>query len=76
LCALGQTSGRADDNEEVIKQRIKAFNELTKPVRDTYWQIGKVATISGVGEIEDIYANVRKAIVPSVVFLFGAPATV
>lgn len=35
-----------------------------------------MANINGVGEIEDIYTNVQKAIIPNIIFLFGAPATV
>lgn len=44
--------GRGDDNEEIIKHRLRIYEEATKPVIDFY----KEATleIDGVGEIEDI----------------------
>lgn len=36
LLYRGKTSGRADDNEETIKNRIRVFNESTRPVLDYY----------------------------------------
>ena len=69
------TSGRADDNPETIKNRVEVFFESTKPVLDVYWRLGKVANINGIGEIDQIYENVKKAIVPNLIFLYGAPVT-
>lgn len=69
------TSGRSDDNPETIKNRIEVFNESTQPVLDVYWRLGKVAMINGLGEIEEIYENVKRAIVPNLIFLYGAPST-
>jgi adenylate kinase len=44
--------GRGDDNEEIIRHRLKIYEQATKPVIDYY--DGKTLEIDGVGEIEDI----------------------
>lgn len=36
LLHRGQTSGRVDDNEETIKQRLNTFHKQTMPVLDLY----------------------------------------
>lgn len=36
LLARGQSSGRADDNEETIVKRFHTFLEQSKPVIDYY----------------------------------------
>ena len=36
LLARGQSSGRADDNEETIVKRFHTFLEQSKPVIDLY----------------------------------------
>ena len=69
----GLTSGRADDNEETIKARISVFNESTQPVLRTYKKLGKVINVNGMGEIEQIYNQVRSSIIPNITFLYGAP---
>lgn len=44
--------GRGDDNEEIIRHRLRVYEESTKPVMDFY--DGKELKIDGVGEIEEI----------------------
>ena len=40
-----------------------------------YNRLGKVANISGIGDIETIYNQVKKSIIPNIIFLYGAPST-
>lgn len=47
LLHRGQTSGRVDDNEETIKNRLKTFHNQTMPVLDLYEKQGKVAEVNG-----------------------------
>lgn len=56
LLNRGKTSGRSDDvNEEVIRARIKEYDDKTSPVAAYYDQFGKVAKIKGEGDIETIF---------------------
>lgn len=36
LINRGKTSGRADDNYETIKKRLRIYNEMTRPINDYY----------------------------------------
>lgn len=54
--------GRADDNEETIKSRLKVFNGQTSPVIEYYSEKGSVHEINGVGSIEGIYAEIKKVL--------------
>ena len=58
----GQTSGRADDNEETAKKRLDTYYGQTQPLKDYYVAQGKYAKINGVGSIDSIYANISAAI--------------
>ena len=58
----GQTSGRADDNEETAKKRLDTYYGQTLPLKDYYVAQGKYAKINGVGRIDSIYANISAAI--------------
>jgi len=56
------TSGRSDDNEEVITKRIKEYHAKTAPVENYYDQFGKVERIKGDGSIEDTFKLLGKEI--------------
>lgn len=58
----GQTSGRADDNEETAKKRLNTYYSQTLPLKDFYIKEGKYAKIQGVGSIDDIFASIKAAI--------------
>ncbi|MDO4958928.1 MAG: adenylate kinase [Prevotellaceae bacterium] len=62
IIARGQTSGRADDNEETAKKRLNTYYSQTLPLKDFYIQQGKYAKINGVGSIDEIYAEISAAI--------------
>ena len=62
IIARGKTSGRADDNEETAKKRLNTYYSQTLPLKDFYIAQGKYATIQGVGDIDEIYSNISKAI--------------
>jgi len=56
LLGRALTSGRSDDNEETIKNRIQVFFDNTKPTLDLYNKFGKVHTINALGSINEVYA--------------------
>ncbi|MDR1170383.1 MAG: adenylate kinase [Prevotellaceae bacterium] len=56
----GQNSGRADDsNPDIIKNRIKVYNEQTAPVAEYYKKQGKHASIDNMGTIENTFDQLK-----------------
>src|SRR5690554_3874780 len=62
LIERGKVSGRSDDNEEVILQRIQEYLNKTKAVEEHYAAQGKLEKIDGVGTIESIASSIAKVI--------------
>ncbi|MGM9862125.1 MAG: adenylate kinase [Muribaculaceae bacterium] len=60
----GQQEGRADDNEETIKQRLAVYHQQTSPLREYYIAEGKYCGIDANGSIDDIFARIARAIDP------------
>jgi adenylate kinase len=58
----GKTSGRSDDNPEVIAQRFKTYHEQTKPLLDYYQELGKIININGEPDIETVATNINQTI--------------
>lgn len=59
LLLRAEKEGRADDKEDVIRHRIAVYNAETKPLLDFYGKQGKLATVEGVGGLEDIFGRIR-----------------
>ncbi len=55
-------SGRSDDNEETVANRLREYENKTLPVAAYYEKQGKHIKIEGVGKIEDIAKNIINAI--------------
>lgn len=53
---------REDDNEETVLNRLKVYHETTAPVIDFYDNKGILLRTSGVGDINEIFGNVCKAL--------------
>ncbi len=59
LLLRGQTSGRADDqNEEKIATRLDVYRQETLPVARYYQDQNKYAEVDGVGDIDTIFKNI------------------
>ena len=58
----GRLRHRADDNEEIIGNRLRVFETHTLPVAEYYKEQGNLRTIQGVGEISDIFKAVTKVV--------------
>ena len=56
--------GRADDQPEVIRQRLVAYGEQTKPLLDYYGRDGLLKSIDGLGTIEEIFERVKTVLDP------------
>ena len=56
LLLRGKDSGRPDDaNPEVIRKRIKEYNDKTAPVAEFYKNQSKFKSINGIGSISEIF---------------------
>lgn len=62
LVKRGLESGRSDDNEETIKNRLVEYENKTLPVADYYAAQGKRLLINGLGAIDKISASIAEAI--------------
>jgi adenylate kinase len=63
LLKRGETSGRADDdNEQVIKARIVEYHKKTAAVADHYKKAHKVVLIKGEGSIDEIFGRLSDEI--------------
>jgi adenylate kinase len=59
----GKESGRVDDQDQsIIENRIKVYNNETTPVKDFYASQEKYKGIHGMGSIEDIFDRLCVAI--------------
>lgn len=54
--------GRADDTEEAIRRRLDLYEEQTAPLVAYYDGLGILVTVDGVGEIDEVFARVTKAV--------------
>lgn len=57
-----KVSGRSDDNEETIKNRLVEYENKTLPVADYYAKQGKEVKINGLGDIKRISEDIASAI--------------
>lgn len=58
----GETSGRADDNEIVIKERLEIYRENVKDLIDFYQTRDKLYEVHGEGSPEEVFARITKLI--------------
>ncbi len=62
LLKRAQLEGRADDNEETIRNRMRVYQEQTAPLLDYYRQKGLLAEINGEKTVEVVYENLLTAV--------------
>lgn len=62
LVNRGLTSGRSDDNEDVIRARIQEYENKTAAVADHYDKAGKVVHIKGEGSVDEIFDQLCRQI--------------
>ena len=53
---------RKDDKEEVLKERIEVYHEMTEPLIDFYRNRDLIIDVEGKGTIEDIQARIIEGI--------------
>ncbi len=63
LLNRGKNSGRADDQDiSIIENRVKVYNQETKPVMDFYLVQKKYYAVEGMGTVEQIFDRLSKQI--------------
>lgn len=81
LLKRGKTSGRLDDNEAVIRNRLKEYNEKTLPVLKFYKDKGLQFDVDATPSIEDVSQAVAAIVQQELrkklynVVLFGHPGS-
>lgn len=53
---------RNDDREEVIRERLAAYELQTKPVADYYWNKGRLVSVNGDLSVPEVTAQMTRAI--------------
>ena len=58
LLKRGLTSGRADDNLEVIKKRLDVYHKITLPVLDFYKQSGRYVAVENCSTVDQYFEQI------------------
>lgn len=61
LCG-GQVVQRPDDKEDVIRTRLEAYEQSTKPLKDYFRNQSSYVEVDGTGTSEDVYERMIKAL--------------
>ena len=62
LLKRAETEGRADDTEEVIRERMAIYHKETAPIIAIYQQQGVLVKIDGMGTVDEVTERVTKAV--------------
>src|SRR5262249_15797016 len=60
----GGGTGRPDDNPEVLKKRLDAFQAQTAPLVDYYAKTGSLGAVDGMGWIREVGTAIDKILAP------------
>jgi len=61
-CGSTEFVRRADDNEDVVRTRLKAYYAETEPLIDYYRKQGKVRTVDGMADIKVVANEIGRAL--------------
>ena len=56
------TGARADDNEEVVRNRLNVYREQTAPLVDYYRGKGMLKTVDGMAPVDAVTSAIRAAV--------------
>ncbi|TXH77453.1 MAG: adenylate kinase [Lysobacteraceae bacterium] len=66
LAGRAQAEGRADDNPESVRNRLRIYDEQTAPVIDYYRQHGMLKVVDGEGSMDEVFTRIVEAIATGV----------
>jgi len=53
-----QEEGRADDTEDVVKNRLSVYRSQTEPLKVYYKEKGKLSEIDGIGSVDEVFGRI------------------
>ena len=62
LLKRAEIEGRADDNEDTIRERQRVYREQTAPLIDYYRKRGRLTEIDGMGAVEEVERRIEEAL--------------
>jgi adenylate kinase len=62
LLKRAETSGRADDTEEVIRHRQDVYTAETSPLIKVYRDRGLLIEVNGIGDVDEVSNRIEKAL--------------
>ena len=62
MAKRAQEEGRTDDTPEAIRTRLANYRENTAPLIEWYRARDKVVPVNGLGTIDEVFAQIRKAL--------------
>ena len=62
LLKRAETSGRADDTEEVIRHRQEVYTTETAPLLEVYGDRGLLIQVDGVGDVDEVSRRIDAAL--------------
>ncbi len=62
LLKRAESEGRADDTEDVIRERMAIYHRETKPLSDTYRAHGLLVEVDGMGEVDEVTGRILAAL--------------
>ena len=81
LMLRGKSSGRSDDNETVIRNRLKEYNNKTLPVLKFYKEKGNYFRVDGHNSVSKVAADINKIVKKELskqllnIVMFGYPGS-
>ena len=62
LLKRAEVEGRADDTEDVIRERMAIYHRETRPLSDTYRDRGLLVGVDGLGEVDEVTTRILAAL--------------
>jgi adenylate kinase len=62
LLKRAEIEGRADDNEETIRERMRVYDKETAPLLEFYRERNLLTEVSGMGTVEEVGNRIRAAL--------------
>jgi adenylate kinase len=62
MAGRAKNEGRADDNPETIRERLRVYREKTAPLVSWFEKKGRLVTVDGLGEIGEVTRRIEEAL--------------